>query len=296
MYVITGATGNTGRPLAQALLAAGKKVRVVSRSAEKARELTGMGAELILGGPADTTVLKKAFAGATAVHAMIPPDWSQQDFTSYQVGVADAIAGALQGSGVKYVVSLSSVGVHLDKGAGVVAGLRYLEQKLDAIPGLNTLHLRPTYFMENIFGQLGVIRAMGVMGSPVKGDLLMNMVATKDIGAYAAKRLLALDFSGHNVQYLLGQRDLTYSEVARIVGSAIGKPGLKYVEFPYDELKKALMGMGATASLADNMNTFVRSLNEGRVLEDAKRTQESTTPTSIEDFSRTFAYAYGQQS
>ena len=296
MYAITGATGNTGKPLALALLAAGKRVRVVSRSAAKARELTDKGAELVLGGPGDMTALKEAFAGASAAYAMIPPDWTQQDFTAYQVSVADAIAGALQGSTVKHVVSLSSIGAHLDKGAGVVAGLRYLEQKLDAIPGLNTLHLRATYFMENIFGQLSVIRSMGVMGSPVKGDLRMSMIATRDIGAYAARRLLALDFSGHSVQYLLGQRDLSYAEVARVVGSAIGKPDLRYVEFPFEELRKALMGMGATASLADNMNTFVRSLNEGRVLEEARRTGETTTPTSIEEFAKTLAYALHQQS
>jgi uncharacterized protein YbjT (DUF2867 family) len=177
----------------------------------------------------------------------------------------------------------------------VVSGLHHLEQKLNAVPGLHTLHLRATYFMENIFAQLNVIRGMGVMGSPVHGDLRLHMIPTKDIAVYATKRLLALDFSGRGIQYLLGQRDLTYTDVARAIGAAIGKPDLKYVEFPYDELKKALMGMGASASLADNMNTFIASLNAGRILEDAKRTAESTTPTSIEEFAHTFAHVYAMK-
>ena len=294
MYVITGSTGNTGKPITLALLNAGKKVRIISRSAEKAKELTDKGAELFIGDASNIEVLTKAFQGATAVYAMIPPDWSAPDFTKHQIKHADAIAQALQKAGVKYVVSLSSVGTHLEKDSGVVWGLRYMEQKFNAIPGLNTLHLRPTYFMENSLGMVDVIKNLGIMGSPVKADLKMNMIATKDIAAYAAKRLLALDFTGQNIKYLLGQRDLTYSDVARVFGAAIGKSDLKYVEFPFEEFKKTLLNMGASSSMADNMNTFIKSMNDGKVLEDAKRTTESTTPTSIEEFAKTFAYVYNK--
>lgn len=296
MYIVTGATGNTGKPLALALLGAGKKVRIISRNAEKARELTAKGAELILGDHADPAVCMKAFQGATAVYAMIPVDWAVPDYFGYQKRYIDALTGAMEKSGVQYVVSLSSVGTHLEKESGVVFGLRHMEQRFNAVKGLQTLHLRPTYFMENTFGMMGVIKAMGVMGSPVRSDLRMNMIATKDIAAYAAKRLLALDFRGHNIQYLLGQRDLTYSDVASIFGKAMGINDLKYVEFSYDDFTKALMGMGASKSLSDSMNEFIRALNAGKVLQDAQRTPESTTPTSIEEFAKTFAYVYNKNS
>ncbi len=292
MYVITGSTGNTGKPITLALLNAGKKVRIISLSAEKAKELTDQGAELFIGDACNIEVLTKAFQGATAVYAMIPPDWSAPDFTKHQIKHADAIAQALQKAGVKYVVSLSSVGTHLEKDSGVVWGLRYMEQKINAIPGLNTLHLRPTYFMENSLAMVDAVKKFGVIGSPVKGDLRMNMIATKDIASYAVKRLLALDFSNHNVQYLLGQRDLTYSEVAKVFGAGIGKPDLEYAEFPYEDFKKVMLGMGASESMVSNMSTFIKSMNEGKVLEDAKRTPETTTPTSIEEFAKTFAYVY----
>jgi uncharacterized protein YbjT (DUF2867 family) len=295
MYVVTGATGNTGKPITLALLNAGKKVRIISRSAEKAKELTDKGAELFIGDTSDTEVLIKAFQGATAVYAMIPPNWTAADFTKHQMKHADAMAYALEKSGIKYVVSLSSVGTHLEKDSGVVWGLRYMEQKFNAIPGLNALHLRPTYFMENSLGMIDVVKNMGVMGSPVKGNLKMNMIATKDIAASAAKRLIALDFSGKGIQYLLGQRDLTYSDVARIFGNEIGKQDLKYIEFPFDEFTKAMVGMGASPSMAENMNTFIKSMNEGKVLAEAVRTQQSTTPTSIEEFAKTFAYLYNMK-
>jgi uncharacterized protein YbjT (DUF2867 family) len=275
-----------------ALLKAGKRVRVLSRTEDKVKELKAQGAEVMVGESNDVNYLTKAFTGATAVYAMIPPNFAATDFTDYQKKFADAVAEAVKKCNVKYVVSLSSVGTHLEEHSGVVFGLRYMEQKLDAISGLNTLHLRPTYFMENTLGQVGVIKQMGVMGSPVKADLNLSMIATKDIADYAFKRLNSLNFSGKNVQYLLGQRDLTYNEVASVFGKAIGKPDLKYNEFPAAAFKQALMLMGTSENLADNMNRFIDHLNKGKVLEDAKRDAESTTPTSIEEFAHTFAYVY----
>jgi hypothetical protein len=139
---------------------------------------------------------------------------------------------------------------------------------------------------------IGLIKQAGIMGSPVKADLRFPVIATKDIAEYAAKRLLALDFKGHRTQDLLGARDVTYPEMAKVYGKAIGKPDLQYVEFPYDDFKKSLMGaMGTSESVADNFNEFIRAMNAGRVFV-AKRNAENTTPTAIEEFAATFAYVY----
>lgn len=292
MHVITGATGNTGKLIALSLLAAGKNVRAISRSGDKAKELKKAGAEVFIGDSSDSEFLTKAFDGAKTVYVMIPPNFAAPDFYAYQQKMANTISSAVEKSGVKHVVSLSSVGAHIEEFSGVVFGLRYLEQKLNAIKGLNALHLRPTYFMENVFGQIPVIKQNGIMGSPVKSDTPLSMIATKDIASYAVKRLLALDFNGTSIQYLLGQRDVSYNEVSNVFGAAIGKPDLAYVEFLYEEFKQALRGMGASESLADSMNTFIGFVNSGRVLEEANRNLESTTPTSIEEFAKTFAHVY----
>ncbi len=293
MYVIIGATGNTGKPIALALLKAGKKVRIISRNAQKAKELVENGAELFLGDSSNVDVLKKAFEGANAVYAMVAIDFATLDMTAAQVKQATAIAEALKFAKVKYVVSLSSQGAHLEKDSGVVLGLHKMETLFDQIEGLNTLHLRPTYFMENSMGMIGMIKNMGIMGSPVKPNLKFPIIATKDIAEYAIKRLLALDFSGHNVQDLLGKKDVSYPEIAKVYGKAIGKPELSYIETTYDDFKNAMVGqMGASANVADNFNVFVKAFNEGRITEKAKRDHESTTPTGIEDFASTFAYVY----
>ncbi len=291
MYVVTGATGNTGKRIASALLEAGKQVRIISRSEEKAKELSDMGAELFLGSTDDVELLEKAFNGATAVYAMLPFNMQAEDYTAFQVQHAKAIADAVKTSGVKYVVSLSSQGAHLESGSGVVLGLHKMEQMLNNIEGLNTLHLRPCYFMENTLGMVDLIKQAGIMGSPIKGDLSMPVIATKDIADYAVKRLLALDFEGHNYQDLLGARNVTYQEMAKVYGAAIGKPDLQYVEFSYDDFKNALLGMGASESLADKMNEFLQKVNANEVVT-AERNETNTTPTTIEEFADTFNYVF----
>ena len=63
MYVITGATGNTGRAVAEILLAAGKPVRVIGRSEDKLKALADKGAETAVGSLEDEGFLVEAFNG-----------------------------------------------------------------------------------------------------------------------------------------------------------------------------------------------------------------------------------------
>ncbi len=292
MVVITGATGNTGRPLAMALLEAGTPVRIISRSAKKAADLVAKGAELRIGVSDDAAFLSEAFAGATAVYAMIPPNLHTQDFRAFQMQHAEAITRAVQAAGVTHVVQLSSVGAHLEDGSGIILGLRRFEQMLDAVPDLHVLHLRPAYFMENIFGMIPTIKMFNMVGSPITPDLPLAMIATRDIAAHAARRLRALDFTGSSVQYLLGQRDLTFIEMVSILGPAIDKPGLRYQEFHYELFRGAMVQMGVSKSSTDLTIEFMKALNDGRIMSDVQRSVENTTPTSIEDFAPVFAHVY----
>jgi len=291
MYVITGATGNTGKVIASTLLESGKEVRIIGRDAEKAKELTDKGAELFQGSTDDVELLKKAFAGATTVYAMLPMNMQAEDYTAYQMQHANAIAEAMKACNIKNVVSLSSQGAHIDSDSGIILGLHKMEQLFNRIDGLNTLHLRPCYFMGNTLGMVGMIKESGIMGSPIKGDLSFPIIATKDIADYAAKRLLALDFEGHNYQDLLGARNVTYPEIAKVYGAVIGKPELNYIEFSYADFKGAFMGMGASESVADKMNQFLEKLNAGKIFI-AERNEAKTTPTTIEEFAHTFKYVY----
>ncbi len=293
MYVIAGATGNTGKPIAESLLKAGKKVRIISRDEAKAAPLVAMGAEWVNGSSTDRATLTEAFKGATAAYIMIPPAPQAADFPAYQAEATENIAQAIQASGLKNAVTLSSIGAHLASGAGVVQGLHHMENRLNQIPGLNVLHLRPTYFLENTLGQVGAVKMLGMMASPLHGDFKMPMIATQDIAQYAAKRLQALDFQGHGTQDLLGAQEVSYNELAQVYGAKVGKPDLKYVQMPYEAFKGIMMQeWHASESFADNMNQFIKTANEGQITGIADRNAESTTPTSVADFSNVFAHVY----
>jgi uncharacterized protein YbjT (DUF2867 family) len=284
MYVITGATGNTGSMIAKTLLDRGQKVRAIGRSANRLEGLAAEGAEPFVCDVSDAAALTRAFSGAKAIYAMVPPSMTSQDYRADQDKVTKAIVQAVEQTGVQYVVSLSSVGADKEQNSGPIAGLHYLEQRLNRISGLKALHLRAGYFMENTLAQIGIIKTMDLTAGPVRPDLALPMIATRDIASAASKALLALDFSDKQTRELLGQRDLSYGEAATIIGNAIDKPGLNYVQLPDEQVRGAFVQMGMSANIADLILEMSAALNSGHVKPLEPRTAESTTPTSYESF------------
>ena len=284
MYVIMGATGNTGSIVARTLLGQKQNVRAIGRSADRLSPLTAEGAEAFVCDVSDAVALTKAFSGAKAVYAMIPPSMTSENYRADQDKVTGAIAEAVQQAGVEHVVALSSVGADKPQGTGPVAGLHHLEETLNQIPNLNVLHLRAAYFMENTLAQIGIIKMLGITAGPLNSDLVLPMIATRDIGRAAANALLALDFNGKQTRELLGERDLRYAETATIIGKAIGKPELKYVQLPAEQLRGAFLQMGMSANVADLILEMSAALNSGHMKALEERTAENSTPTSFETF------------
>jgi uncharacterized protein YbjT (DUF2867 family) len=292
-YVITGATGKVGKGVATELLAQGQKVTVIARNADKLKELVDLGAEAMPGNSYDVNFLKEAFKGADAVFCLLMPDMFAADVLKEQKQIADNFYEAVKANKVPNVVLLSSVGAHLRKGAGIVDGLGYMEELFLQLKDVNVLNLRPTYFMENTLGLIGTIKQMGIAGTPVSADQKFPMVATKDIGAVAAKRLLDLNFKGNTIEYVLGPRDISYSEVTAIAGQAIGKPELQYVQFPYEDAIKGMVASGFCGEdAAKLMVDLSRAINDGSMFGAHERTASNSTPTTYEDFSQTFAWVY----
>jgi uncharacterized protein YbjT (DUF2867 family) len=146
------------------------------------------------------------------------------------------------------------------------------------------LHLRAGYFMENTLGQAQMIQGMGSTGGPVRGDLKLPMIATRDIGAAAAQAMLRLDFKGHQSRELLGQRDISYNEVASVIGKQIGKPDLKYVHLSDEQVRPALSQMGMSPNFIGLLLEMTAALNSGYMKALEPRTTQNSTPTSFENF------------
>jgi uncharacterized protein YbjT (DUF2867 family) len=292
VIVVTGASGHIGHELAERLLSAGQTVRAVARGVEKLKPLGARGAEVRPGSFDDRAFLAGVFKGANGVFAMIPPNYSAKDVHAEQRKIAESIVAAIRESGVKNVVSLSSVGAELPDKTGPIAGLHVFEELLDKVAGLNVVHLRAAYFFENHLGSIGVIKNTGINGSAIKAEVPISMVATRDIAAVAADYLTKLDFKARNVRYILGARDYTLTEATRILGAAVGQPDLKYVQFPEADFKKGLVGAGFSASLADLFVEMSQGFNSG-LIRGEPRSKANTTPTTLEDFAKTvFAPAF----
>ena len=288
-YVILGASGNTGSIIANFLLSKSEKVRVMGRDAGRLQRFVRKGAEASTADVSDAASLAKAFRGARAAYLLLPPITSRED----QERESDAIAKAVKQSGLRYAVYLSSYGAQVPKGTGPVAGLHSSEEKLNAISGLNVLNLRAAYFMENNLTAIGMIHEMGIFGHALLPDLKLPMIATRDVGDYAAQRLLDLDFSGKQTRELLGERDLSMTEATTIIARGIGKPDLRYVQLPYDQMEQALTQMGLSSKKAAVYIEMFNAMNTGVLAALEPRSPENTTPTSFEQFVQdVFAPAY----
>ena len=280
MYVILGASGNTGSIIANSLLSAGKKVRVVGRDSGRLQRFVDKGAEAFTADMSDAAALTKAFGGARAAYLMLPPAKSREE----QERDSDAIAKAVKESGLRYAVHLSSYGAQVPENTGPLVGLHASEEKLNAISGLNALHLRAGYFMENNLAAIGMIYGMGLVGNALLPDVKLPMIATRDVGNYAAQRLLHLDFSGKQTRELLGERDLSMTEVTAVIARGIGKPDLRYQQLSYDQVEQALIDLGVPPKGAALYVEMYKAINEQVVVPLEPRSPENTTPTSFESF------------
>lgn len=293
LVTVTGATGHIGSGIVERLLNGGHRVRGIMRDEEKFKPFAERGAEARVGDLADKEFLTEAFRGADAVFAMIPPDQAAKDLRAEQGSIADNLAGAIEAARVTKVVALSSIGAQLASETGPIAGLHDLEERLKSVPDLSLVILRPTYFMENFLYWVPLIKNAGICGETVRADVSMPLIATRDIAAVAAEYLAAPTFEETTVRHLLGPREYTFREATSILGEAVGKPNLQYVEFSKQDYRNGLLQAGFTENVADAYIEMEDSINNGSLFGEAKRDESTTTPTTLEEFAKdTFSPAF----
>lgn len=294
-YVITGASGNTGKLIAKNLLNAGHQVVAVSRNKSKIQDLLELGAIGAIGDLEDTEFLTLTLTGADAVYALIPPKFDlQEDWRVYQDRITDSFIEAIKKSGIKNVVLLSSMGSHLPAGTGPVAGLHYFEELLKNIDGLNVYALRPGFFIQNLYAQIPLIKQASIVGYSLKSEVKVPFTHTKDIAEAATEKLLKLDFKGFEKGFVSGAKEYTMPEVASILGNAIGKPDLNYVSFSNEDAKAGMVQNGLPETVADGYLELFDAINKGTYLNDYTRTPENTSKTTVEDFAPEFAATYNK--
>jgi uncharacterized protein YbjT (DUF2867 family) len=289
-YVITGSIGHISKPVVIGLVKAGKNVTVITSNADKVKEIEQLGAKALVGSVSDKTFVRKAFAGAEVVYTMIPPIWQTSNWRASQDEVADVYIDAIKSNGIKFVVNLSSLGAHRKEGVGPVNALYYFEQALNAIPGLNVKHLRPSFFFYNFLNQIGLIKHAGIMGANYGGnDQKLALVHTRDIAAVALDELLHLNFTGNSVRHIVSD-ERTGAEVAEVLGKAIGKQ-LPWVVFSDEDQLKGLLDGGVPASHAKPFVEMGAAFRKGEMQELLVK-EKTVGPTKLEDFAKEFSAAF----
>jgi uncharacterized protein YbjT (DUF2867 family) len=231
--VVTGATGNVGRPLVCELAAAGARVRAVTRAPETAGFPDGVET---VNSPVD------ALVGATAVF-----------LNSRALGdvLADVVALARR-SGVTKLVALSAINADDDfsRQPSRFRGDRNKEvEQLAVDSGLDWVSLRPSVFASNFVGMWAAqILAGDVVGGPYAAASAAPIVDS-DISAVAAQALLTDEYVGQRIP-LTGPQALTNSELVQIIGRVLGRP-LRYFEVPVDVVRERFISLGLGAEFAD---------------------------------------------
>ena len=264
MICVFGASGNTGGVAAARLLASGKKVRVVGRQREKLAALAKAGAEGCVGDIENAGFVREALSGAEAAYVLIPPNMATEDFRAYQARVVDALASGIEASGVRHVALLSSLGAHHASGTGPIVAVHDFENRLKKISGLNALFVRAGFFMENVFMGMASIKARGVYAGPMPAETAVPVIASADIGAYAASRLERLDFKGTSAVHLVGPKAISQTELVTTLGKAVGKP-IQYAQVSLEVIEQGMKQGGLPASTISVFLEMYRGAGQGLV-------------------------------
>ena len=281
--VVLGATGTVGSKIAAILLNEGHKVTLIARHTEKLEKYRVQGAEIIAGDITDVDTLTNAFKKADSAFVLMPDNVKAENTRAYQRMVTGILIKAIENSGIKYIVNMSSLGSHMHEGNGIMAGTGEQEVRLNQLNKVNVLHIRSAYFMENFLRTIGLVKNKGINGTAAVGDHAIPMVATQDVADIIAKHLANLDFQGKSVEGVMGPRDYTYSEFTSLIGNAIGKPELPYVQVPVEQMKQTFLSNGFSEDFVDNLLEMGTAIQTG-FMNYQKREVSTTTSTTAEEF------------
>jgi uncharacterized protein YbjT (DUF2867 family) len=289
--ILTGSLGNISKPLSINLIEKGHHVTVVSSNTNKADEIKALGAIPAIGSVKEEDFLAEVFKGADLVYLMVPNDFSTNDMRNHGKTIGQHYVNAVKKAGVHKVVLLSSIGAHLEKGTGPIAGLHDVEQLFGNEAGLDLLILRPAYFYNNFYANIDMIKHNGIIGGNYGADKTLIVVDPEDIAEVAAAKINE-GFTGSSIVYIASDQP-TFGEVAAEIGKAIGQPNLPWIEFTDEQSYDGMVGAGLPSEIAKNyveMGTAIRSA----VLWEDFEANNSIPQGKIKlaDFALKFAQAY----
>lgn len=294
---ITGSLGHISKPLTQELVQKGHAVTVISSKPEKQKDIEALGAKAAIGSVEDVQFLASAFSGADAVYCMEPPPSPNVmfdkdfDLLGHIDTLAHVFVEAILRSGVKRVFHLSSIGAHMAKGNGILVFHYNMENILRTLPAdVSITFMRPVGFYYNLFSNIDTIKTQGVIATNYGGDVKEPWVSPVDIASAIAEEM-ASSFVGRKVRYVASD-EVSPNEIAAILGAAIGKPDLKWVVIPDEQLLGGLKAAGMNTQFATGFVEMNASRRGGVLYQDYYRNKPILGKVKMTDFAGDFAAAY----
>ena len=279
MFVVAGVSGNTGKVVAETLLAQKKAVRVLVRDAAKGDAWKAKGAEIAIAELDDVDAVTKALTGAEGAYLLLPPQWASTNVRGDNAKRAGGLAKAVEKSGVKHVVFLSSIASDQKEGTGPITSTYEAEKIFGELKATSVTFVRAAYFMENIGASLYAL-GQGQFPTFIRADLSMPMVASHDIGTTAAKALLE-GGKGHSVIELSGPREYTQNDVAAAL-SNLTKKTIRVQQGPEEAMEGALIGAGLSPTWAKLYAEMTHGINVGHVKFEGRGARAVRGTTALE--------------
>lgn len=296
--IVTGSLGHISKPLTRELAQKGHSVTVISSSPERQKDIEDLDATAAIGSLEDSRFLAANFSGADAVYCMVPPNNyfdHDLDLIEYYRRIGNNYAQAIEQSGVKRVVNLSSIGAHLDKGNGILLGAHDVENILNELSqDIAITHMRPTAFYYNLYGYVEMIKKEGFIAANYGAEDKVVWVSPIDIAAAIAEEILT-PLAGRKVRYVASD-ELTCNETATILGEAVGKPDLKWIIIPGEQMQSGLEAAGMQPRIAAGLVEMYDSFHSGVLAEDYYRNRPAVMgKVKMTDFAKEFAAVFNQQ-
>lgn len=297
--VLTGSIGNIGKPLTKELVEKGHSVIVITSKPERQQEIEALGATAAIGSTQDIEFLSATFKGADIVYLM--EIWevvgslfdTSVNFPEGMRQIGLNYKQAVEQSGVKRIVHLSSIGAHTDKGFGVLSVHHDVENILNRLPDdVSIKFMRPVNFYTNLYRSMQTIKAQSVIVANYGGDQKEPWVSPLDIASVIAEEM-GEPFKGRTIRYIVSE-EISPNEIAAILGDAINNTDLKWLEIDDEQLLNGMLGAGLNEEMARGLVEMGTAQRSGKLYEDFNLNKPAPGKVKFKDFVKDFAQVFNQ--
>ena len=285
--IVSGSLGNIGKPLTAKLVDAGHDVTVISSSPDRKTDIENLGAKAAIGSVSDAAFLLETLKGSDALFAMTPPNLGGANVIANTTAAGKSFAEAIEEAKVKRVVMLSSIGADLPSGTGPITGLHNIEKLYNEL-NTSVTFLRAGFFFTNFYNDVPLVKGAGIIGSNYPSDIKIPYVHPEDIAQAVAEELQHTP-AGKNIRYIISDVR-TPGEAAKILGTAIAKPELPWIEFTDEQALEGMAQAGIPEEIAKLYAEMGTGLRNGKIIEHFTASKAAVDgKIKLENFARQFA-------